>query len=284
VVIWFALLPLAAASPGEVLSSDGKKNYTLIPNPLLQTILSEHTLIEWSLICLATFAVGLSKAGLSGVDIMNVTIMALVFGSKTSTGVVLPLLCLADIMAVLYYNRYADWKHLKLIMPWVIGGVLFGWYVGRDINEVLFKRIMAIIILAATLLVFWWEQKKTKNMPGVKWFSGVMGVTCGVTTMLGNLAGVFSNIYFLVLRFPKDQFIGTASWLFLIINLFKVPFHIFSWETIDTHSFATDLIVAPVVFAGFFVGVRIVRKIHSDNYRKIILALTLLGSVIIFFR
>ncbi|MGR3811849.1 sulfite exporter TauE/SafE family protein [Jiulongibacter sp. NS-SX5] len=251
---------------------------------MLQSVLSEHSLLEWSMAFLATFVIGLSKAGLRGIDIMNVTIMALVFGSKTSTGIVLPLLCIADIMAVVYYNRHADWKHFKKLMPWMIVGVLLGWYIGKEINEAVFKRIMAVIIVTATGLMIWWERRKSDNLPSGNWFSGIMGISSGFTTMLGNLAGAFSNIYFLVLRFPKNEFIGTVSWLFLFINLFKVPFHVFSWNTITAHSLLTDVALIPAIFLGFWAGAWIVKKIKSDNYRKIILALTVLGAVIIFFR
>jgi hypothetical protein len=246
--------------------------------------LSDYTTTEWLLVTFAAIIIGISKAGLRGVDVMNVTIMALVFGSKASTGVVLPLLCLADILAVSYYNRHAQWHHFKKLMPWMILGVLLGWYVGKDIDEVVFKRMMAIIILTAVALLFWWERRKSAHLPEGIWFASSLGVASGFTTMIGNLAGAFSNIYFLVLKFPKNEFIGTVSWMFLFINLFKVPFHVFSWETINYHTLSVNLILAPAVVIGFFIGVKIVAKIKNDSYRKLILALTLLGAVIIFFR
>lgn len=245
---------------------------------------SDYSLVEWALVFFAAFIVGFSKAGLRGVDVMNVTIMALVFGSKASTGIVLPLLCMADILAVRYYNRHAQWQHFKKLMPWMIIGVLIGWYVGRDIDDVLFKRIMAVIILIAVGLLFWWEKRKSETLPQGSWFAGTMGLATGFTTMIGNLAGAFSNVYFLILKFPKNEFIGTVSWMFLFINLFKVPFHIFSWETISIDTFKIDLVLAPAMIIGFFIGVRIVKKINNDTYRKLILGLTLLGAIVIFFR
>ncbi len=247
-------------------------------------IIAEYSSTEWALAFFAAAIIGISKAGLRGVDVMNVTIMALIFGSKVSTGVVLPLLCLADIMAVKYYNRHAQWEHFKKLMPWMIVGVMLGWYVGRDIDEVVFKRIMAAIILTAVALLFWWERRKSIHLPEGLWFASSLGLASGFTTMIGNLAGAFSNIYFLVLKFPKNEFIGTVSWMFLFINLFKVPFHVFSWETINLHSLKVNLFLAPAVIIGFFIGVRIVAKIKNDSYRKLILALTLLGAIIIFFR
>jgi uncharacterized membrane protein YfcA len=245
---------------------------------------ANHSLLEWALVFFSAFIIGLSKAGLRGVDVMNVTIMALIFGSKSSTGVVLPLLCLADILAVAYYNRHAQWHHFRKLMPWMIIGVLLGWYVGKEIDEVVFKRIMSIIILIAVALLFWWERRKSTHLPEGIWFAATMGLASGFTTMIGNLAGAFSNIYFLVLKFPKNEFIGTVSWMFLFINFFKVPFHVFSWETINAQSLKMNLFLAPAVIIGFFIGVKIVAKIKNDAYRKLILALTLLGAIIIFFR
>jgi len=101
--------------------------------------------------------------------------------------------------------------------------------------------------------------------------------------MVGNLAGAFSNIYFLAMRLPKNAFIGTAAWLFFIINSFKVPFHIWSWETINTSSLSKSLELVPFVVAGLFVGVFLVKKINDDSYRKLILLFTVLGGIVILF-
>src|SRR5205085_6075218 len=109
-------------------------------------ILSSYSLTNWILILLAAFIIGLSKAGLKGIDMMNVTLMAIVFGGKASTGIVLPLLCAADIMAVTYYHRHAQWPQFWKLIPWMIIGVLIGVYVGRDLNEVIFRKLMAVII------------------------------------------------------------------------------------------------------------------------------------------
>ena len=102
--------------------------------------------------------------------------------------------------------------------------------------------------------------------------------------MLGNLAGAFSNIYFLVLKMPKNQFIGTAAWLFLFINLFKVPFHVFTWKTIQVSTLKIDLLLIPALILGFWMGIKVLDRIKDNSYRKLVLALTLLGGLVIFFR
>jgi len=240
--------------------------------------------LNWGLILLSAFFIGLSKAGLRGIDMMNVTIMAIVFGSKASTGIVLPLLCVADIIAVFYYHRHAQWKHFWKLIPWMAIGILVGVYVGKDMNEALFRKIMAIIIITTVFIMVGLEIRKNQVIPTNKLFVANMGLAAGFTTMLGNLAGAFSNIYFLAMRMPKNDFIGTASWVFLVINLFKLPFQIFFWKNITTESLYTDLFLLPSVVIGFWIGVKIVSKIKEDNYRKVVIVLTFLGALAIFFK
>lgn len=247
-------------------------------------MLLSASFIYWILILLAAFIIGLSKAGLKGIDMMNVTIMAIVFGGKASTGVVLPLLCAADIMAVLYYHRHAQWVHFWKLIPWMVVGILFGVFVGKDLNEGIFRKIMAVIIVLTVVIMIVLEFRKTMPIPSNKLFVANMGLIAGFTTMLGNLAGAFSNIYFLAMRMPKNDFIGTAAWVFLVINLFKLPFQIFYWKNITTSTLYIDLLLLPALIIGFVLGLKIVSKIKDDNYRKIVIALTLVGAIVIFFK
>jgi len=229
---------------------------------------------------LAAFILGMSKSGLKGMGIVIVTLMALVHGAKASTGILLPLLIFADVLAVTYYNRHAQWGYLFKFLPWMIIGVLFGVYVGKDLPEDLFKKGMAAIILISVVIMFVWERYDKRKVPDKIWFAGTMGLSAGFTTMIGNLAGAFSNIFFLATRIPKNEFIGTAAWLYFIVNLFKLPFHVFSWKTISLSSIAIDLSLIPGVIIGFIVGIRVVEKFKEHQYRKFILIMTAIGALV----
>lgn len=247
-------------------------------------VFSYHSTTEWLLLCIAAFCLGISKAGLKGTELLNVTIMAIVLGSKSSTGVVLPLLCIADVMAVSYYNRHAQWQHFYRLLPWMVLGIFVGVFLGMDMNEVLFRKIMAVIIIIIVSAMVFMEIRKNLVIPANRFFAAVMGLICGVTTMLGNLAGPFSNIYFLALKLPKNAFIGTAAWVFLIINFFKLPFQVIFWNNITAQTLQTDLVVLPALLLGFYVGVKIVGLIKDDSYRKIIIVLTFIGGLFIFLK
>ena len=229
---------------------------------------------------IAAFILGMSKAGLKGMGIVIVTLMALVHGAKASTGILLPLLIFADILAVTYYNRHAQWRYLLKFLPWMIIGVLIGVYVGKDLPEDIFKKGMAVIILISVVIMFAWEKYDKSNVPDRIWFAGTMGLSAGFTTMIGNLAGAFSNIFFLATRIPKNEFIGTAAWLYFIVNIFKLPFHVLSWETVDLSSLIVDVKLLPGVIIGFIVGIRVVAKFKESQYRSFILIMTAIGALV----
>ena len=207
--------------------------------------------------------------------------MALVFGGKASTGVLIPLMVVADIFAVIYYHRHTQWNYLIKLLPTMVIGVLIGVVVGNNISEILFKQAMAVLILLTVVIMIYMDRKKAKDIPKQRLFSNTMGLLSGITSMIGNLAGSFADIYFLAMRLPKNEFIGTAAWLFFIINVFKLPFHIFVWKTVTTETLFLNLFLIPAILIGFYIGVLIVKQINNDTYRKFILAATAIGALLI---
>ncbi|MBT8317849.1 MAG: sulfite exporter TauE/SafE family protein [Lutibacter sp.] len=251
----------------------------------LNLIDSYHlTYFNWFLAFLGAFLLGVGKAGIKGIGVVIVTLMALVFGGKSSTGTLIPMMVFADIMAVIYYHRHTQWKYLSKLMPTMVIGVLVGVWLGNDISDEVFKSIMAILILGIVVLMILMDRRKSTEIPNNRLFSNSMGLLSGFTSMIGNLAGSFSNIYFLAMRLPKNEFIGTAAWLFFIINVFKLPFHMFAWKTISTQSISINIILAPAIIIGFYTGIKLVKLIDNQLYRKFIIIVTAAGALLILFK
>lgn len=251
---------------------------------MMNNLLNAFALHDWLLIALGAFIIGLSKAGLKGIEMLNVTIMAIVFGGKASTGIVLPLLCTADVLAVIYYRRHVQWPLFWKVVPWMMIGILAGVWLGKDLNEALFRKVMAIIIIFTVGLMLLLEWRRNLDVPNNPVFTGGTGLVAGFTTMLGNLGGAFSNVYFLAMQVPKNEFIGTAAWVFLAMNFFKLPFQIFYWNNVSGTTVLTGLLVLPALLAGFFVGLRLVSVIRDEGFRKLVIVLTLIGAVFIFLK
>lgn len=246
--------------------------------------LSDISVAAWAMAATAVFLMGVSKAGLKGMSIFNVTLMALAFGSRASTGLFIPLLLVGDVFAVAYYNRHTQWKYILKFIPWMILGILIGVLIGKDLPETEFKWGMVIVIFLSLGMLVWWDRRKSERVPSHWLFSGSIGILAGICTMIGNLAGAFTNIFFLAMRLPKNEFVGTAAWLFLITNLFKLPFHIWVWHTISEESLAINLRLLPAIFFGLFLGVILVKKINEKNYKRFILIVTAIGAIAILFR
>ena len=239
----------------------------------------DYSLTDWGLAFLATFLLGMSKSGVKGIGVVIVMLMAIVFGGKASTGVLIPMMIAADVFAVIYYHRHAQWVFLRKLLPMMIIGVLLGVWLGDSISEETFKQIMAGFILISVAAMVWMDRTKNISIPTHWSFSSSMGLLSGISSMIGNLAGSFASVYLLAMRLPKNAFIGTAAWLFFIINLFKLPFHIFVWKTVDRDSLYVNLWLSPAILLGFYAGIRIVKLFSNDLYRKFILLVTGIGAI-----
>ena len=131
--------------------------------------------------------------------------------------------------------------------------------------------------------MIWQEQQTDMAVPASLWFVAIIGILGGFTTMVGNLAGPVMALYLLAMRFPKNQFIGTAAWFFLCINLFKVPFHIWVWETISWNSFALTTLLIPAIALGAVSGVWLIKKIDEVLFRRFIIGMTAVAAVAMLF-
>ena len=238
------------------------------------------TLLQWLTFAGAAFMIGLSKAGLKGLGMVLVVLMASAFPAKASTGLVLPMLITGDIMAVIYYRRDADWSYVWRLIPAAAVGVLLGVWIGEGLDDETFGTILAWIVMLGLLLLLWQERRPPSQQfirhPLVSSFTGLAG---GFTTMVGNAAGPVMSVYLLATRLPKREFIGTAAWFFLMINWIKVPFHIWSWETISWSSFKLNLFVVPAILIGFAVGIKIVAWIPEKAFRYFVMIITAITTM-----
>lgn len=227
---------------------------------------------------------GMSKAGLSGFSLVAIPVMAIIFGARESTGILLPMLLIADIMAVIYYRKNAVWKHIFRVLPWVAAGIFTALIVGNRINAGQFRiLLLSVTWLMLILLIlndFW--KRKSQGIPENHYFAAPMGLAGGFATMIGNASGPVFTLYFLAMKLPKKEFIGTGAWLFLIINASKLPLHLYVWKTISTRTLMLDLIAIPFIAAGIYAGIHIVKLFPEKAYRLFVILTTLVTSVLLF--
>jgi len=226
---------------------------------------------------LCAIGIGMAKTGLGGLGMVVVPVMANIFGAKSSTGVLLLLLIMADFFGVRYYHMHAEIRQLLKLIPSTIIGILTGVFIGDILSEAHFQLLLgAVIIIGAIMMIINFETKENKL------FSVIVGFLGGFITMIGNAAGPIMSIYFLSMGFNKNKFIGTVAWFFLCVNLFKVPLHIFIWKTISMEILFFDLVLLPFILVGAVLGVWIVKKIPERPYKIIVIGSVILSTVNLF--
>ena len=243
----------------------------------------ELTTLQWVLLALSGLLIGMAKTGLSGVGMMVVPILANAFGGRPSVGLLLPILIFADIFAVTWYNRHAQWKHILRLLPWAFTGILVATLVGKSISDQTFNRLLAALVIGGIGILVWQDLRSDKlRIPTSRWFAAGLGLLGGFSTMIGNAAGPVMALYLLSMRLPKNIYIGTGAWFFFIVNLSKVPLHVWSWNTITLDSFLLDVLLIPAIAAGAFLGIWLVRLLPERIFRIIIIATTLLSALLLF--
>lgn len=240
------------------------------------------TPLQWLLMAVCGMLIGMSKVGVPGVSMIVVPTLAFIFGGKLSTGVLLPILMMADLFGVGYYRRHAQWNYLVKILPWAFVGVGIALWVGEVVNDETFKNIIAILVFLCVGLMIWKDRQKNKNLfPDSWWFAASMGVLGGFATMIGNVAGPIFAIYLLAMHLPKNNFIGTSAWFFLILNFSKFPLHLFVWKTISWDSLRLDLMTLPGIALGAFLGIWLVKIIPEKTYRAFVIVVTAVSAFLL---
>ena len=245
----------------------------LLPDPRL-----------WWVLIGCSILVGFCKTGIAVVGTAVVPIMALAFGSRPSTGLLLPLLCIADIGAIVYYRRSCSWYHLVRLLGWAIVGLFVGIVVDHFVPLSMFKYLLAFTILISAIVLLaneFGKRKGVDNKPQKRWVLSMYGVLGGFATMIANAAGPIMSVYLLSIKMPKMLFVGTSAWFYMLLNYTKLPLQIWVWDNIHYDSLLTGLLMIPFLALGSWLGVVLIKKLPENLYRHLVIWVTLASAVII---
>ena len=138
---------------------------------------------DWGILFLSALFIGMSKTGIQGISLLAVPMMAMTFGAKPSTGLILPILCVADLIAVLYYRRIAEWRYILKLLPSALVGFAVALFVDKLIPPAEFKHLMGGCLLVVLLVMFWSDWKGKENTLSSHWWYGpLFGLMGGFTT------------------------------------------------------------------------------------------------------
>ncbi|HVP19003.1 MAG TPA: sulfite exporter TauE/SafE family protein [Spirochaetia bacterium] len=239
---------------------------------------------KWALAGTCALIVGLSKTGIPGLSSLFVPLFAIVLPARISTGAVLPLLIVGDVVAVTWYRRHAVWRHLLRLFPWAVAGIVIGFFALGRISDRQLRPVIGAVVIVMLGVGLWRDfvARGKSEVPSAWWFAALTGVLAGATTMLANAAGPVMMLYLLAMRLPKDEFLGTGAWFFAALNLVKVPFSV-ALGLITPQSLVFDSVLAPVVLVGTVLGIHAARRLPEKVFTISMQVLTFGSSVMLFF-
>jgi len=237
------------------------------------------TAAQWALGILCALLVGKSKTGLPGLAILVVPLMVLTVGdARLSAGWLLPMLCTADVVAVVMWRRHASANRLFSLAPWVLAGMALG-AASLSMNEAILRKLVGVIVLSMLALYLWRRLRvDTVSDTGA---AAPYGITAGFATTIANAAGPVMSLYLLRKRLTKEEFVAMGAWFFFAINLTKVPIYLYHGMISGT-SLAFDCLMAPAVLLGAVSGRWIVNRISTTVFEYLVILLTAASTLLLF--
>jgi uncharacterized protein len=224
---------------------------------------------------LGALAVGLGKGGVPGIGNLTVVLYAMAFGGKPSVGLLLPILMCADLFAVWMYRKNVSWKHLGRLLPWMLPGIVLGYYLVDRINSRQVEILIGAVVLGMSAVHLgraYWRSRhpdRPDTLPDSLAFRSSLGLLGGFSTMVANAAGPVGDLYFAAMRLPKLLFVGTKAWCFFFVNWIKIPFFL-DLGLLDGASLTKSAAFMPAAVAGALLAPAIVRRIPKSLFDRLI--------------
>ncbi len=234
---------------------------------------------------LAALIVGFSKTALGGLAVISVAIFATVLPARQSTGAILVILIVGDVVACAAYRRHADWRLIGRLLPAVLPGLLLGWAFLRVVDDTVLRRTIGAVLLVLVALQLWVRSRDDVSVTAHERPLAAIGAgtVAGFATMTANAAGAVMALYLSAAGIDKRRFVGTNAWFFLIVNLAKVPLSV-SLGLIGGADVRRAVLLAPLVVVGGWVGWHVVGLISQARFDRAVLLASAVAAVALIVR
>lgn len=235
---------------------------------------------------IAAFLVGLSKTGLPGSALISIPLFASIVEGRLIPGTTLPVLIVADVFAVAWYRQHARWDVLRPLAPWIAVGYAAGsaFFVAVGAATGKLETAIGVIVLGIVVLQVWRMIRRRPARAARPVEIAAYGASGGFTTFVANASGPIINSYLVGLRLGKHELMGTSAWLYLVLNVSKIPFYVAlgAWTEggpfFTAESLLFDLALVPAIVAGVFAGRSLFHRIPQEAFVIVVLVFSALGA------
>ena len=223
----------------------------------------------WALALVAVALTGLSKGGMGGGAAVATPLIALAIPPAQAAALMLPVLCVLDLVGVRAYLWRWDRRLVRILVPAGIAGTVLGALLVSYMNDDWIRILLGVValgFLAATLY-----PKRVHRTPGDAegWLWGTLA---GFTGFITHAGGPPVMVYLIAQRLDKDAFIATLLVFFFALNYAKIPSYLWL-GFFDRSVLVTAGMLIPIGIAGIYVGQWLQRRIDARWFYRIVYAL-----------
>jgi len=228
----------------------------------------------------AVLIVGISKGGFGGgLGLVAVPMLALVIPPTQAAAIMLPILCLMDLVAVWGFRGTYDKRNLSILLPAAAVGIGIGSLSFHMLTDHHLKLMIGGMTLLFCLHALWKELNKQQPEPksADRVRGSIWGVLAGFTSFSVHAGGPPLSFYLLPQKLEKRLFVGTTVIFFAAINYTKlIPYSML--DLLPVANLTTALILAPLAPLGVWLGIRLHSRVDEKLfYRLCYLFLSLTG-------
>lgn len=217
---------------------------------------------------IAVLLYGVAKGGFAGpLAILGVPLMALVISPIQAAAILLPILCLQDIISIYSYRRSFHAVNLKILIPAASFGILAGFLWFSFLSENHVRILLGCLALLFVLDYLRKGKTSSKTMVSVKKGS-FWGMVSGFTSFGIHAGGLPLSMYLVPQKLEHRVYVGTSAIFFGVVNFIKL-FPYYYLGQLDLNNLVTSLILMPFAPIGFLIGYYLTNKIDSDTFYKI---------------
>jgi uncharacterized membrane protein YfcA len=223
-------------------------------------------------IILAALLVGLAKGGLGGMAGALVSpLFSTIMPISTAVGLTLPLLMVGDLFALRFYWRKWDMKHIRLLLPAAVIGIVGGALLLTHLPDEVLRRLLGLFSLMVVGYKIGSASLKSLSYAPHDWHGYVAGWTAGFGSALANAGGPPFTAYMLLQKVPPLVFVGTSTLFFAIVNVLKLPIFLTA-SVIDVPQLVGIAWALPLIPLGVWIGRSIVRRMDARVFEWFMLA------------
>jgi len=222
----------------------------------------------------AVILYGITKGGFAaGFGIVAVPLMALTVSPLRAAAILLPILCVMDLVAIWKYRGRWVLSELILLIPASFVGIAVGTMLFSQMSPDIIRLLLGTIAIVFTLH-YWWQNLRGGSRVQ-KHYGPAVGViaaaTAGFTSFVAHAGGPPLGMYLLRRGLDKTAFVATTAAFFTVVNYVKlVPY---TWlGQFDASNLTTSLVLMPLAPISIVLGVWLHNRVSERLFFGIVYA------------